>query len=138
MMLLDMSLPERDQPLDLVWPSPSRPVGVLRFETPAPWHDFIDALGVHPALPQIVTAKFVPAQRLYLLGWIDPGLIKAGELAALIALELALTDRYGGFYNGKLSTPASNAGLGWSRQFQDGFRQCGREFGPARARRRDR
>ena len=65
------------------------------------WRDFIGALGVHPALPQIVTAKFARAQTLYLLGWIDAGLIKAGELAALIALELALTDRYGGLFNGK-------------------------------------
>jgi hypothetical protein len=34
--------------------------------------------------------------RNYYLGWIDGDCIKAGELAALVALELALIDRYGG------------------------------------------
>jgi hypothetical protein len=32
---------------------------------------------------------------LHLLAWLDFDLIKAGELIALTALELALTDRYG-------------------------------------------
>lgn len=41
-------------------------------------------------------AKFARAQTLYLLGWVDFSVVKAGELAALIALELALMDRYGG------------------------------------------
>ncbi len=41
-------------------------------------------------------AKFERAQKLYLLGWVDFSVVKAGELAALIALELALLDRYGG------------------------------------------
>jgi hypothetical protein len=36
------------------------------------------------------------AQTLYLLGWVDFSVVKAGELAALIALELAMMDRYGG------------------------------------------
>lgn len=51
----------------------------------------------------IVQAKFERAQTLYLLGWIDMALVKAGELAALIALELALTDRYGGAFRKKPS-----------------------------------
>ncbi len=49
-----------------------------------------------PAIPQIIQAKFARAQTLYLLGWIDFTLIKAGELAALVALELAVMDRLGG------------------------------------------
>jgi hypothetical protein len=43
-----------------------------------------------------VRAKYARAQTLYLLGWVDFSVVKAGELAALIALELALMDRYGG------------------------------------------
>lgn len=39
--------------------------------------------------------KYARAQKLYLLGWIDEDLIKAGELVALTTLELALVDRYG-------------------------------------------
>jgi hypothetical protein len=43
-----------------------------------------------------VAAKFESAQKLYVLAWLDFDLIKAGELIALTALELALTDRYAG------------------------------------------
>jgi len=46
-------------------------------------------------IPDVVRMKYARAQRLYLLGWIDADLIKAGELVALTALELALMDRYG-------------------------------------------
>jgi hypothetical protein len=35
--------------------------------------------------------KYRRAQKLCYLGWIDGDCIKAGELAALVALELALT-----------------------------------------------
>lgn len=94
----DIELPRRAQPLDLAWPIPGNAGGFLRFETPEQWRAFVSELSIHPAIPQIVAGKFARAQTLYLLGWIDMGLIKAGELAALIALELALTDRYGGEY----------------------------------------
>ena len=107
MMLFDIPLPDREQPLELIWPSPAGAVSVLRFETPDQWRAFIDALGVHPAIPQIVIGKFARAQSLYLLGWIDLGLVKAGELAALIALELALTDRCGGAYPARKSSFAT-------------------------------
>src|SRR5260221_6922269 len=40
--------------------------------------------------------RYQRAQKLHYLGWIDYDCIKAGELAAMIALELALIDRYGG------------------------------------------
>ncbi len=46
-------------------------------------------------IPDVVRLKYARAQKLYLLGWIDADLIKAGELVALTALELALMDRYG-------------------------------------------
>ena len=46
-------------------------------------------------VPQVVALKFERAIRLYYLAWIDCDLMKTGELAGLIALELALKDRYG-------------------------------------------
>lgn len=47
-------------------------------------------------IPEIVQAKYARAETLYLLGWVDFSVVKAGELAALIALELGLMDRFGG------------------------------------------
>ena len=86
---------EREQLL-LAWPADGNAGAFVSFETGAAWSDFIAGLGIDPRVPDIVRAKFERAQRLYLFGWIDFSLIKAGELAALIALELALMDRYGG------------------------------------------
>ena len=96
MSLEKFQLPPRSEPLVLAWPQDGRADGFLHFDDPAVWGSFVENLSVHPAVPQIVSAKFERAQKLYLLGWLDFGLIKAGELAALIALELALMDRYGG------------------------------------------
>ncbi|WP_235578748.1 hypothetical protein [Rhodanobacter sp. Root627] len=39
--------------------------------------------------------RFSLAQKLYAYGWFEYGFIKSGELAAVVALELALLDRYG-------------------------------------------
>ena len=94
--LSDLVLQVRRDPLLLHWPADGNPGGVLSFETGAAWRDFIAGLGIDPRVPHIVRLKFDRAQRLYLFGWIDFSLVKAGELAALIALELALMDRYGG------------------------------------------
>lgn len=52
-------------------------------------------LGLRPNVPEIVAAKHRRAQKLYMLAWFDVDLIKAGELVAFTALELALNDRYG-------------------------------------------
>ncbi|MGY4281049.1 hypothetical protein ACVWXO_000269 [Bradyrhizobium sp. LM2.7] len=41
------------------------------------------------------SSSIARAQTLYMLGWVDFSVVKAGELAALTALELALMDRYG-------------------------------------------
>jgi len=88
--------PERPGgPLILPWPVPGNPGSFLSFSTLNQWRSFIQGLGLHSDLPQIVTAKFERAQKLYYLGWIDTDLIKAGELAAMIALELALKNHYG-------------------------------------------
>jgi len=83
------------EPLLLPWPADGNAGGFLQFENGTQWRDFIAGLGIDPRIPAIVRAKFDRAQRLYLFGWIDFNLVKAGEVAALIALELALMDRYG-------------------------------------------
>lgn len=90
-----LDLPVRTTPLQLVWPSPRSPVDSLQFDTAVEWRVFIDALGLPDHLPDVIRRKFGRAQSLYRLGWLDAGLVKAGKLAALIALELALRDRYG-------------------------------------------
>jgi hypothetical protein len=92
----DIILQVDREPLRLHWPVGGNASGILSFETGVRWRDFIGGLSIDPHTPHIVRVKFDRAQRLYLFGWIDFSLIKAGELAALIALELALMDRYGG------------------------------------------
>lgn len=94
--LPQIDLIDRAEPIFLPWPTPGIPGGFVRFEHAAEWRSFVENLGVDTRIPQIVRVKFARAQTLYLLGWVDFGLIKAGELAALIALELAVMDRYGG------------------------------------------
>ena len=71
------------------------PGGFLQFNDPETWRKFIVSLGIDERIPDVVRAKFARAQTLYLLGWVDLDVLKAGELAALIALELATMDRYG-------------------------------------------
>jgi hypothetical protein len=67
----------------------------MKFENFAKWRRFVLARSLSQVVPQIVTLKFERAQKLYLIAWIDFDLIKAGELVALTALELALKDCYG-------------------------------------------
>lgn len=106
-MLPNIELPPSDYPLLLPWPAPGNPGAILQFDDPAAWRAFILSLGIDPLIPQIVRAKFARAQKLYLLAWLDADLIKAGELVALTALELALTDRYGGHYRKRKPSFAS-------------------------------
>jgi len=91
-----ITLTDREQPVLLAWPTPGNPGGFVQFEKAADWRRFVESLGIDARIPDIVRAKFARAQTLYLLGWADFGVVKAGELAALIALELAVMDRYGG------------------------------------------
>lgn len=91
-----IALVDRDEPFLLAWPIPGNPGGFLEFSKAADWRAFVKGLGIDQRIPDVVRAKFARAQTLYLLGWIDFGLLKAAELAALIALELATMDRYGG------------------------------------------
>lgn len=91
-----IALTDRDEPVLLAWPRPGNPGGFVRFDKATDWRDFVDGLGIDARIPDIVRAKFARAQTLYMLGWVDFSVVKAGELAALIALELAVMDRYGG------------------------------------------
>jgi hypothetical protein len=95
---LDVIADARDPslgPLIAPWPAPGG-VSELEFSTFAAWRDFVLGLGLRRAAPDIVAAEFERAQKLYILAWLDLDLVKAGELIALTALELALTDRYAG------------------------------------------
>ncbi|KAB1089607.1 hypothetical protein F4V91_24485 [Neorhizobium galegae] len=91
-----ITLTDREQPVLLAWPTPGNPGGFLRFEKADDWRHFVEGLGIDKRIPDIVREKFARAQTLYMLGWVDFSVVKAGELAALIALELAVMDRYGG------------------------------------------
>ena len=91
-----ITLSDRTEPILLPWPTDGNAGGLMQFQKAADWRAFVESLGVDPRIPEIVRAKFARAQMLYLLGWADFSVVKAGKLAALIALELALMDRYGG------------------------------------------
>jgi len=94
--LAHIALSDREEPVLLAWPTQGNAGGFIRFEKAADWRAFVQSLGIDARIPEIVRAKFARAQTLLLLGWVDLSVVKAGELAALIALELALMDRYGG------------------------------------------
>ncbi|CEG10427.1 hypothetical protein BN961_03867 [Afipia felis] len=90
-----IQLAARAAPLIIAWPSPGLPGGMIQFNESDEWRRFIVGLGIDARIPDIIQLKFRRAQALYLLGWIDLDVLKAGELTALIALELAVMDRYG-------------------------------------------
>jgi hypothetical protein len=91
-----ITLSDRDAPLLLAWPTQGNAGGFISFEKVTDWRAFVESLAIDARIPEIVRARYARAQTLYLLGWVDFSVWKAGELAALIALELALMDRYGG------------------------------------------
>jgi hypothetical protein len=91
----------RSEPLVLLWPAPSSPSVERMFTQAGEWRAFVEEMGLPSPIPAVTASKFSRAQTLYLLAWLDPSLIKAGELAALVALELALRDRYGSAFKGK-------------------------------------
>lgn len=84
------------EPFYVPWPVVGNPGATLEFATPDEWLVFLSERDLHRHVPQIVSAKYGRAQRLYALGWLQFDLIKAGELAAITALETALKDRYAG------------------------------------------
>lgn len=87
---------KRTSPFYIPWPIAGNPGAILTFDTPEDWLSFLRARDLHPAVPQITSAKYHRAQRLFALGWLDFDLIKAGELVAVTALEFALKERYFG------------------------------------------
>lgn len=95
MLVPGLELPPRATPLILVWPAPGNPVAIWTFEHAEDWREFVSALSLHPAIPDVTRLKFERAQKLFLLGWLDGDLLKGAELIALTALETALRDRYG-------------------------------------------
>ncbi|WP_431673653.1 hypothetical protein [Rhizobium leguminosarum] len=78
----------------LPWPIADNPGGEVHFASYHEWRDFFLQFDLHIAVPEIVRMKFARAMKLHLLAWVDVDLIKAGELVAWTALELALTDVY--------------------------------------------
>ena len=99
--LLDIAsfnIDRSEAPFVMPWPQPGNPAALLAFHRFQQWQAFIAERGLPPAIPRIAGDKFRRAQRLYALAWMDADLVKAGELVALTALELALTDRYGAFF----------------------------------------
>lgn len=88
----------RTAPLVVPWPTAASPATLLEFHQAEDWLEFLREWDIHGAVPRIVASKYQRAQRLYALSWLDYDLIKAGELVALTALELALRDRYGAHY----------------------------------------
>ena len=91
----DLTFAARTEPLVLYWPTPGVPLARLEFASLEEWRRFVEGMALDPLIPDIVRLKFQRALKLHYLAWIDGDLIKAGELVALTALELALNDRYG-------------------------------------------
>lgn len=90
-----------DNPLQLLWTGPKSPAELHVFSHLSEWKDFIVQLSLSCQAPLVVKNKFERAQYLYLLAWAYQDVIKAGELAALAALELALKDVYMNAYKEK-------------------------------------
>ena len=82
-------------PLLVPWPRPGKPDAFVEFGTLREWKLFLDEFGLREKVHLPTRAKYHRAHKLYLLAWLDFDLIKAGELVALTALELALNDCYG-------------------------------------------
>jgi hypothetical protein len=95
-MLPELQPDRGSMPLVIYWPRPGSPAARLTFSKLTEWREFIEMFDLNPLVPMIILDKYRRAQNLYWLGWIDYDCIKAGELASLVALELALLDRYGG------------------------------------------
>jgi hypothetical protein len=92
---------KRTAPFIIPWPTIETPAALLEFATPADWLSFLKAWSLSPFVPLTVSAKSNRARRLYALSRLDFDLVKAGELVAITALELALKDRYAGLMESK-------------------------------------
>lgn len=83
-------------PFYVPWPAAGNPGAIIAFATSDEWLAFLSERDLHADVPQTVSAKYDRAKRLYALSWLDLDLMKAGELAAMTALETALKERYAG------------------------------------------
>ncbi|TAU38386.1 hypothetical protein ELI44_30095 (plasmid) [Rhizobium ruizarguesonis] len=92
---------KRSMPFVVPWATKQTPAALLEFSSPNDWLSFLEERSLSPYVPQIVSSKYNRAQRLYALSWLDFDLIKAGELVAITALELALKDCYAGRMSSK-------------------------------------
>ena len=81
--------------LRLPWPDGKEVGGLRNFDTFDEWFRTFSELGLTSCVPQVLMEKYGRAQKTFLAAWLDPDLIKAGELVALTALEFAVTERYG-------------------------------------------
>jgi hypothetical protein len=89
------------RPLQLVWPIPGNPAAILEFSTLQEWRAFMLSMNLNSRIHLPTLEKYERAQNFYYMGWVYYDFIKGGELAALVALELALID----CYSFKLRTP---------------------------------
>lgn len=81
-------------PLTIPWPDQGNPGAIRNLTHASDWLDLIRRCDLHGPVPLVVSERFLLAQKLYAYGWFEYGFIKSGELAAVVALELALLDRY--------------------------------------------
>ncbi|VBT33973.1 Uncharacterised protein [Burkholderia pseudomallei] len=69
--LSHIDLPPRREPLLMPWPVQGNPGGLIQFDHADQWRTFIANLDMGARIPDIVRLKYIRAQKLYLLGWID-------------------------------------------------------------------
>lgn len=92
--ILNIEADRSENPMQLSWPGPSSATESYVFFHFSEWRHFIDGLSLNCQVPQTIDSKYERARYLYFLAWINPDVIKDGELVALAALELALRDVY--------------------------------------------
>lgn len=92
--ILNIKADRSDNPFQLSWAGSTSATELYVFSHLSQWRDFIDDLSLNCPVPQTIDSKYERARYLYYLAWIYPDTIKAGEVAAFAALELALKDSY--------------------------------------------
>jgi len=85
----------RKGPFTIMWQTPTSVAEQVTFEEPSEWQRCIRNFALRTAPPYMIVAKYRRALTLYELAWFSYDVLKAGELAALVALELALLNQYG-------------------------------------------
>ena len=89
----------RDAPFTIPWiHTPRTPSGLRSFSDFREWAAYVESLDLHPNVWVQTRHRWSRVLKIYILAWLDIDLIKAGELAALTALEMALKERYGSHY----------------------------------------